>query len=73
LFKICTAVTCPSLTDPNNGMVTCSLVDDGVPSYKDICSFTCNTDYELTHDNRTCQSDGSWSGIEIRCQEGMYI
>ncbi|XP_065899134.1 uncharacterized protein [Dysidea avara] len=65
---LCTRVTCPSLTDPNNGMVTCSLGDDGVPSYEDTCSFTCNTGYELTgNDTRTCQSDGSWSGSNAVC------
>ena len=59
-------ILCPTLTDPNNGAVTCSLGDDGVPSYEDTCSFTCNTGYELTgSDTRTCQSDGSWSGSNI--------
>ena len=60
-----------SLTDPNNGMIICSLGDDGVPSYKDTCSFTCNTGYELTgNDTRTCQSDGSWSGSDPMCRQG---
>jgi len=69
------AVTCPSLTGPNNGVMTCSLGDDGVPSYEDTCSFTCNTGYELTgSDTRTCQSDGSWSSAEALCSigENMY-
>ena len=49
-------------------MITCSLGDDGVPSYEDTCSFTCNTSYELIgSDTRTCQSDGNWSGTEIMC------
>ena len=62
---------CSSLTDPNNGMITCSLGDDGVPSYEDICSFTCNTGYELTgSDTRTCRSDGNWSGSEAMCIRG---
>ena len=65
------AVACPPLTDPNNGVMTCSLGDDGVPSYEDICSFTCNTGYELTgSDTRTCQSDGSWSGSDAMCRRG---
>ena len=64
-------VPCSSLTDPNNGMITCSLGDDGVPSYEDTCSFTCNTGYELTgSDTRTCQSDGSWSGSDDVCRRG---
>ena len=46
-------------------MVNCSLGDDGLPSYEDTCSFTCNTGYELTgSDTRTCQSDGSWTGSD---------
>ena len=37
----------------------------------DTCSFTCNTGYELTgSDNRTCQSNGSWSGSETFCRQG---
>ncbi|XP_065899233.1 uncharacterized protein [Dysidea avara] len=67
---VCRRVPCPSLTDPNNGTITCSLGDDGVPSYEDTCSFTCNTGYELTgSDTRTCQSDGSWSGSDTLCNQ----
>ena len=60
-------VPCPSLTDPNNGIITCSLGDDdGVPSYENTCNFTCNTGYELTGSpQRTCQSDGSWNGSSV--------
>ena len=61
-----------SLTDYDNGMITCSLGDDGVPSYEDSCSYTCNTGYELTSsDTRTCQSDGNWSGSDDVCRRGM--
>ena len=61
-------VLCPSLTDPSNGVINCSLGDDGVSSYEDTCSFTCNTGYELTgSDTRTCQSNGSWSGSDATC------
>ena len=67
-------VNCPSLTNPNNGTINCSLGDDGVPSYEDTCSFTYNTDYELTgSDTRTCQSDGNWSGSDVVCREGNKI
>ena len=62
---------CSSLTDPSNGMINCSLGDDGVSSYEDTCSFTCNTGYELAgSDTRTCQSDGSWSGNTAICRIG---
>ena len=65
------SVPCPSLTDPSNGMITCSLGDDGVPSYEDTCSFTCNTGYELTgSDTRICQSNGNWSGSDDVCRRG---
>ena len=61
-------VPCPLLTDPDNGTITCSLGDDGVSSYEDTCNFTCNTGYELTGSpQRTCQSDGSWSGSPVSC------
>ena len=64
-------VNCSSLDNPNNGMIACSLGDDGVSSYEDICSFTCNTGYELTgSDTRTCQSNGSWNGTESMCERG---
>ncbi|XP_065899288.1 uncharacterized protein [Dysidea avara] len=69
LCNVLLTVACPSLTDPNNGTITCSLGDDRIPSYEDTCNFTCNTGYELTgSDTRTCQSDGSWSGNETICR-----
>jgi len=64
-------VPCSSLSEPSNGVINCSLGDDGVPSYEDICSFTCNTGYELTgSERRTCQSNGSWSGSIAMCNRG---
>ena len=64
-------VTCPPLSDPSNGIVTCSLGDDGVFSYEDTCTYTCNTGYELIGSGtRTCQSDGSWSGSDAMCSRG---
>ena len=57
------------LNSPVNGIMSCSLGDDGMSSYEDTCSFTCNTGYELTgSDIRTCQSDGNWSGTDIVCR-----
>ena len=64
-------VQCPPLTNPNNGMINCSLGDDGFPSYEDTCSFTCNTGYKITgSDTRTCQSDENWSGTKVMCRRG---
>ena len=54
-------------------MINCSLGDDGVSSYEDTCSFTCNAGYELTgSDTRTCQSNGNWSGTDDMCERGTY-
>ena len=65
-------VHCSSLTTADNGLMSCSLGDDGVPSYEDTCSFTCNTGYELIgSDTRTCQSNGSWSGSDSLCRRGV--
>jgi len=68
-------VNCPTLVDPNNGVINCSLGDDGVPSYEDICSFTCNTGYELTgNDTRTCQGNGNWTDTNATCRRGnIYV
>jgi len=68
------AVACPSLTDSTNGEITCSLGDDGVPSYEDTCSFRCSTGYYLTgYDIWTCQRDGSWSYNEVTCVRGTQF
>ena len=64
--------TCPMLTDPTNGMITCSLGADGAPTDGDTCSYTCNTGYEIQSGDttRTCGSDMMWSGTEIVCEQG---
>ena len=65
-------VPCLNLAQPNNGGIDCSMGDDGVPSFEDTCSFTCNTGYELIgSETRMCQSNGSWSGNETLCNRGM--
>ena len=65
-------VNCSFIIAPNNGVINCSLGDDGVTSYEDTCNFTCNTGYELIgSDTRTCQSDRSWSGSNATCNRGM--
>ena len=63
---------CLNLTTQSNGGMSCSSGREGVGYDEDICSFTCNTGYELTgSDTRTCQSDGNWSGSETLCSRGM--
>jgi len=51
--------------------MTCTLGDDGVPSYEDTCNLICNTGYVAAGSGvRTCQSDGSWSNHETNCKRG---
>ena len=55
-------------------MIICSLGDDKIPSYEDTCNFTCDTGYELSGSvERTCKSDGSWSGDDTMCSEGNFL
>ena len=65
-------LACPSLNDPSNGMISCSLGGDGVPGNPgDTCTYTRNTGYVLTNSNpRTCQSNGSWSNSALMCSRG---
>ena len=50
------------------GTVACSIMNGLSSVYGDTCNFTCNTGYELTGSTqRTCQSDGSWSGSPVSC------
>ena len=56
----------------DNGNVSCSSGKVGVGYTGDTCNVTCNTGYELTgSDTRTCQSNWSWSGIDVMCTRGM--
>ena len=48
--------------------MSCSSSREGVGYEGDTCNFTCNTGYELIGSNqRTCQSDGRWSGSSVSC------
>jgi len=74
IFILFFAVACSPLTDLKNGVMTCSLEDDGVPSYKDTCSFTCNIGYEITgSDTRICGSNRKWSGRRTICRRGIVL
>ena len=68
-FLIGLDIRCNILTTPFNGEITsCSSGSIGVGYLGDICSFTCYSGYELTGSpQRTCQSDGSWSGSPVSC------
>ena len=68
-------IQCDHLSTPANGEIaSCSSGRVGVGYEGDMCSFTCNTGYELTgSDTRTCQSDGNWNGTKTTCRGGNVI
>ncbi len=63
-------VTCPALTNPDNGTVS-------VPSnnFGSIATYTCNQGYNLTGGGmtRTCGANGMWSGGDPTCQSTLYL
>lgn len=65
---------CQKLLEFDNGSVTCSLRDDGIYSYEDTCTVTCNSGYTLTGSGtKTCLSNGSWSGMDVVCGRGKAV
>jgi len=67
--------TCPMLMAPDNGMIDCSLGDDGVATDGDTCTVTCNDGFVLRGDaTRRCRINGRrirWLGDEARCEPGV--
>ena len=61
---ICRIIRCGGLNSPSNGQVT--IIDDTAGG---TAVYTCNSGYTLVgRDTRTCQEDGSWSGIAPICR-----
>ena len=64
------AVDCGDLTPPSNGSVAFTFTTFGNES---IANYSCDTGYILYGDmNRTCQSNGTWSGSAPTC-EGRFL
>lgn len=64
-------VKCQELVNIDNGDFTCSVGDDGIRSYQDTCTVTCNSGYTMTGSDTTeCLSNGSWSGMDAVCKRG---
>ena len=61
------------LMAPDNGMIDCSLGDDGVPTNRDTCTVTCNEGFRLHGDaTRRCRArQMRWLGDEARCEPGV--
>ena len=74
MFNVIIDNQCDKLQPPSNGRISCSSGRVGVGYKGDTCSFTCNSGYNLTgSDNRTCQSNGSWSGEDTACKKGNIM
>ncbi|KAL6486013.1 hypothetical protein MHYP_G00054050 [Metynnis hypsauchen] len=62
----CTAVTCPYLQKPDNGLMNCSSEEATVGT---SCSFSCLDGYSLLGGEVvTCNFTGDWSGAAAACQ-----
>ena len=60
------AAGCPALGDPDKGTVAISTEDINTGS---IATYTCNEGLMLMGSaTRECQSDGTWSGEEPKCE-----
>ena len=70
-----TDIRCDILSPPPNGSIMlCSSGTLGVGYEGDTCSFTCNTGYGIIGISpRTCQNDGSWSGMNVYCERSKYF
>jgi len=70
-----TFLACQPLSAPDNGMIDCSLGEDGIPTVGDRCTFTCNEGYERRGSRRrTCRIMNNrpvWSGRRTTCVRGM--
>ena len=58
-------VPCVSLSDPENGNVTCP---SNTSVFQDTCTYYCNRGYQLEGDRQTsCNADGTWSSEPVTC------
>ena len=61
------AIMCPSLPSPSNGLKTGCANPLSEP-YGTVCSFSCNTGYNLTGSpRRKCLENKKWSGLTSFC------
>ena len=61
---------CPALRDPDNGLVTCRVGHDGLPSFQETCDVTCDKGFAVNGSKtRKCMGNKTWSG-DGRCNRG---
>ncbi len=64
-----TAVVCPSLSNPANGIVDLS---QGT-SLNAVATYSCNVGYRLEGTGqRTCGSEGGWSDTQPVCEGNIF-
>lgn len=64
---ICTAVTCPSLQKPLNGLLNCS---SSKPVFNTSCYFSCNSGFQLHgQELLKCSGHGNWTAELPECRE----
>ena len=65
---------CNELPPPEDGSVTCDYGNDGIPSYQDVCWYTCEDGFQLFgSSSRTCLNTSVWSNDEPVCTRGLFI
>ena len=65
VFLLLTAVSCGTLSNPNNGRVS----HTGGTTFGRTATYSCNTGYNLVGGSTcTCQAIGVWSGSAPTCQ-----
>ncbi|KAM4021369.1 P-selectin-like isoform 2-T2 [Anomaloglossus baeobatrachus] len=61
----CEAIHCPTLTDPDDGLMVCSYATN----YKTQCSFSCSKGFRLIGSSvLSCQTSGAWTSSVPRCE-----
>ncbi|XP_065899833.1 uncharacterized protein [Dysidea avara] len=61
----CSPVPCVSLSDPENGNVSCP---SNTSVFQDTCTYYCNRGYQLEGNRQTrCSADGTWSSEPVTC------
>lgn len=61
----CKRVECGNIDVPNNGTIVCSAKSE----YGSICSYSCDPGFDLRGtQQRVCQADHTWSGVQPTCQ-----
>ena len=73
-----TAVTCPELSSPTNGLIAFATDTDAPFDYQTTATYSCNTGFGLSAGDsvRICTASlsggGEWSGSPLTCEGNEY-